>query len=128
MREISFIIGALAVLGGLYYFGVIQDYNIVHPFWSKNATMFGGLAGAALAFGLFWLDQINPKLARWLIVAIGLIFVASLYATTHFAKAFIDAEDFNRTAADIWHKGSYAVIASFVVVVTQLLRKALKKL
>lgn len=127
MRNIIYITGALGVLTVLYALGMLRSYNIAHPFWLKNAAFYGGIGGVGFAYALFIVRAVKPTAGRILTMITGLFFVASLSATRHYAQIFIDAANFDKTAADIWHWGSYLTIGTFVIVVAHGINAMLSK-
>jgi hypothetical protein len=122
MVNVAYIIAALIVLGLLHFSGLPDAYNLAHPIWRINATVFGSLIGVFLTVLLLWLDSIRPILARKLVIATAMVFALGLVATLYYANAFISAADFNRFAIGMWHRGSYTVIATFVPLATFLVR------
>ena len=123
MKNILSIIGALAILAALYFSGTISSYNITHPFWHNNATLYGGIAGAVLAWVLFVIAANKPKLSGLLMSLVNIVFVISLIVTLYFANRFVNAADYDAFAVQIWHKSSWATIISFIPQVAHLLRK-----
>ncbi len=123
MRNILYVIGSLLVIAALHFSGILNDYNLTHPVWRENATRFGSLIGIGIAFLLFWLTAKKPALAKNLVRFTIFMFVVSLAATLYFSYTFINATEFNPMAAQIWHKGSYAVFATFAPSFAFLLRK-----
>lgn len=125
MKYIWSILGALAIIAGLHIAGLLAMINLVHPFWAQNATLYGSLIGALLSALVFWIGWHKPRLGRSLAVLAGVVFVVALGVTLYAAKAFIEAADFERMAANIWHKGAYTVFASAVICLSALLAKAI---
>ena len=127
MKNLFYILGALAVVAALHYAGLLDKTNLTHPFWRRNATLFGSLTGAFLAGGMFWVGWHKPRLGRAIGVVFGGIFLIALPITLYAAKVFIDSADFERLAGNIWHKGAYTVFAAGVVWLASLFA-AVKKL
>lgn len=127
MKNYIFVLIAIGILAALHFYGIILANNISHPAWNSNAVMFGGMGGAIVALVIVWATSSKPGLAQAMASIINVAFIASLLTTLYFAKRFINAENFDLFAADIWHWSSYATIASFVPQVTQLLKMIFSK-
>ena len=123
MKNVIYIALSLAVVAALHFLGALNGFNLTHPVWRDNATLYGSLGGAILSAGLFWACTTKPRLGRWLerLVMLGLVMAVAV--TLLNARAFIMAEDFNPVAVDLWHKGSYAVFVLFVPSLAALLAK-----
>jgi len=127
MKYLLYILAALALLAMFSFSGLLARYNLTHPFWNTNATIFGGLIGAAIAAILFWLGAKKPKFAGYGMMGIILIFIVSLIITVYYANIFVNAEEFESLALRVWHIGSYGAIATYVTLVAVYLRTALDK-
>lgn len=123
MKIFLSILSALVILVALIYFGVIADYNITHPVWHSNATLYGGISGAVIAFLLFMIASKKPNLSGVIMSLVNIIFAISLAATLYYAHQFVNAADYNAFAAQMWHKSSYATIISFIPQVAHLMRR-----
>jgi len=124
MKYIAFILGALAIVAGLHFSGLLDKTILTHPFWRENVTLYGSLIGAVLASLMFWIGWHKPRLGRAIGVLSGGILLISLGVTLYAAKVFIDSADFEALAANVWHKGAYTVFASAVVWFASLLAAA----
>ncbi len=123
MRNVMYIALSLAAVAALHVSGALSGVNLTHPVWQGNATLYGSLGGAVLSGGLFWACAAKPRLGRWLERVVMLGFVAAVAVTLVNARAFIQAEDFDPVAVNLWHKGSYALFALFVPSLAALLAK-----
>ena len=123
MRNIIYIIVSLLAVAGLHYSGVLNEFNLTHPIWRSNATLYGSLGGAVFSALLFWACGAKPRLGRWLEGLVGLGFFGVLAVTLLNARAFIEAENYDPSAIWYWHKGSYAVFVLFVAAFAALLAK-----
>ena len=123
MKNILYIVLSLSVVAGLHFSGALESFNLTHPIWRSNATLYGSLAGGALSALIFWACAAKPRLGRWLERLVMLGFVAALLLTLLSAKTFIDAAAYNADAVNLWHKGSYIVFITFVAGLAALLAK-----
>ncbi len=123
MKSALSIILSLSVVAVFHFSGVLESFNLTHPIWRSNATLYGSLAGAGLSALIFWACAAKPRLGRWLERLVMLGFVGVLVATLLSAKTFIDAAEYNRIAVQLWHKGSYIVFITFVAGLAALLAK-----
>ena len=121
MRNIAYIAGALAIVAGLHFSGLLDKTVLTHPFWRQKVTLYGSLIGAGLAGGMFWVGWHKARLGRAIGVAFGGVFLISLAVTLYAAKVFIDSEVFEATAGSVWYFGAYTVFASAVVWFSSLL-------
>ncbi|MCF6321792.1 MAG: hypothetical protein L3J32_08515 [Rhizobiaceae bacterium] len=122
MKNLLYILGALVLLALFYFSGLISQYNLTHPFWHNNATIYGGLIGAIIAFVLFWVGDRKPAIAGIMMVIIVIVFVIAMAATVYYSNIFINAEDFQPLALRVWNIGSYATISTYVILVAVFLR------
>jgi len=127
MKNLLYILGALLLLAVLSLSGLIAQYNLTHPFWHNNATIYGGLIGALLTVLLIWVGSKKPAVAGILMVFVGVIFAIALAGTVYFSNLFINAEDYDPSALRFWHIGSYATIATYVTLVAIFLRTFFSK-
>jgi hypothetical protein len=123
MKNAIYIAFSLAVVAGLHFSGALSGFNLTHPVWRDNATLFGSLGGAVLSALLFWACAAKPRLGRWLEGLVLLAFFGALAVTLLSARSFINAAEFDPVAINLWHKGSYAVFATFVPSVAMRLAK-----
>ncbi len=123
MKNVIYIALSLAAVAALHFSGALNGFNLTHPVWRSNATLYGSLGGAVLSAGLFWACAAKPRLGRWLVRLVMLGFLVAVVVTLVNARAFIMAEDFDPVAVNLWHKGSYAVFALFVPALAALLAK-----
>jgi len=123
MKNTLYIALSLAAVAALHFSGALGGFNLTHPVWRDNATLYGSLAGALLSALLFWACAAKPRLGRWLERLVMLGFVAALSVTLLNAQAFINAAEFDPMAINLWHKGSYAVFITFVPALAALLAK-----
>jgi len=123
MKNIPYIALSLAVVAGLDFSGVLAGFNLTHPVWRDNATLYGSLGGALLSAMLFWACAAKPRLGRLLERLVMLGFVAAVAVTLLNARAFINAAEFDPMAINLWHKGSYGVFITFVPALAALLAK-----
>ncbi len=114
---------SLAVVAGLHFSGALGGFNLTHPVWRDNATLFGSLGGALLSALLFWACAAKPRLGRGLEWLVMLGFLGVLALTLVNANTFIMAENFDPVAIARWHKGSYGVFALFVPSLAAMLAK-----
>lgn len=105
---------SLAAVAGLHYSNLFTRLNVTHPAWHQNALLFGSLGGALLSLLVLWLCAAKPRLGRWVSWVVWLGFVGSLMLTLYFANIFIAADSFDPVAVNIWHKGSYLTVITFV--------------
>jgi len=123
MKNAAYIAISLAVVAALHVSGVLNGTHLTHPVWRQNATLYGSLGGAVLAFAMCWACAAKPRLGRWLRWLVMLGFLVAVAVSLLNARAFILAEDFDPVAVNLWHKRSYAVFALFVPAFVALLAK-----
>lgn len=123
MFRIFYIIASLATIAALHFSGLLARFNLTHPIWRDNATLYGSLVGAGLAGLVFWACAAKPRLGRWLERLVMLGFMVAVPVTLISAKIFIDSADYNAWAIFLWHKGSYTVFITFVPSMAALLAK-----
>lgn len=127
MRNIFYNLFSLVMLSLLNIAGVIAALDLTHPFWHKNAILYGAIAGAVIAGFALWLAKKKPAMSTFIITIIAIIFVGGFIITRYFAGVFINSADFEPMAIQIWHIGSYTTIISFVPLVALILKQLLTK-
>ena len=120
------IIVAAALLAVLAFSGALQNYSFTHPAWHNNGVIFGTLIGAVVAAVIYWLESRKPVSGRNLKLLAGLVFIVCLVAVKTYSGIFINSANYEPLAADMWHKTSYGVIATFVTVSSFVIRKLLR--
>ncbi len=125
-KNLVSIIAAAVILAVLAFSGVLQNNAFTHPAWHNNGVMFGSLIGAVVAAVIFWLESRNPVSGRNLKLLAGLVFVVCLIAVKTYSGIFINSANYEPMAADMWHKTSYGVIATFVIVSSFVVRKLMR--
>lgn len=123
MKNAVYIALSLTVVAALHFSGALAGFNLTHPVWRDNATLYGSFGGAVLSAFLFWVCAAKPRLGRWLEGLVMLGFAGATALTLLSARTFINAADFDPVAIGLWHKGSYAVFATFVPGLAALLAK-----
>ena len=123
MRNVVYIALSLAAVAALHFSGALNGFNLTHPVWRTNATLYGSLGGAGLSALLFWACTAKPRLGRGLERLVMLGFLGVLALTLTSARSFIMAADYDPVAIARWHMGSYGVFALFVPSLAVLLAK-----
>ena len=109
-----------AVLAALVLSGAFAAIEFSHPFWQMRASLTGGAVGAILAAGLLWLIRRKPSLSRVMGSAVGVALGVAGFVTWRAARKFIDSDDFEPLAGQIWFLGyhiSAALIVAFVALI-----------
>ena len=119
-------LGGAVVLGVLVISGAMEALELAHPFWQTRASVIGGLGGVALGAGLMWITGKRPDWTRTVAGSVALALCAAIYITRAAGRRFIQAEDFDAAAGQLWYLGYHMSAALTLAFVALLVVGALR--
>ncbi len=124
-KNLAAIVGALALIVVLNQVGLIARFNLSHPFWHVDATVLGASIGLGLAIVLFLLRSRSRVNAWRLGFVFAIVLLAAIFATWRAGNVFINSDNFEPLAGQVWFFGYHAMVALFVPVAAYFLRHLL---
>ncbi len=127
MTQVIALLAGLVGLAALHVTGLIQAWDLSHPFWHLRATLTGAAGAVVVGLAVFWITGRWPRLGTGLTILLVVALPVAAYVTWRAARVFIDSADFEPAAGQVWFMGYHATAALIVLTVAVLVYRAVKR-